>query len=105
MYKKYICIGVTIDNIILGESKTPKILNIVLELEWSITKQIATLAPSVETSPKPQTRAPVEEQGGGLANHRQKWQDSQRPLLQNISSQLARKEKLISSKVAIGRPR
>ena len=30
MYKKYICIGITIDNIILGESKTPKILNIVL---------------------------------------------------------------------------
>ena len=30
MYKKYICIGITIDNIILEESKTPKILNIVL---------------------------------------------------------------------------
>ena len=31
MYKKYICIGITIDNIILVESKTPKFLNIVLE--------------------------------------------------------------------------
>ena len=32
MYKKYICIGITIDNIILEESKTPKILNIVFAL-------------------------------------------------------------------------
>ena len=29
MYKKYICISITIDNIILEESKTSKILNIV----------------------------------------------------------------------------
>ena len=53
MYKKYICIGITIDNIILGKSKTPKILNIVLEEEIDVQGAIWISSGPVQGIVKP----------------------------------------------------